>query len=156
MTTFQCGNTRNGWGVLDNAGFRLRDSPYLASEQVPFTICDLRGAAIAIVIDQPRSPELHARLSEATRPSWIDAIGQATRTSPADTVVADVDADLVAPADFDRPAFAVAAAIALFSHGVFDRVPERYQVRVGDRSYAFVMTFDDDTESWCAAEVEQL
>jgi hypothetical protein len=148
-----CGNTRDGWGVFDESGFRLQESPYLSSDQVPFTVCELGDVAIAIVVDYPRTSELHARLNDATRPAWIDAIGQATRTSPPDAKVADVDADLVAPADFDRRPFAVAAAIVLFSHGLFDRVPERYQVRVGDQSYEFVMTFDDDTEMWCATDV---
>jgi hypothetical protein len=155
MTAFPSGNTRDGWGVFDESGFHLQESPYLASGQVPFTICVLGGAAIAIVVDHPRTSELHARLNDATRPAWIDAIGQATRTSPPDAKVAHVDADLVAPVDFDPRALAVAAAIVLFSHGLFDCVPERYQVRVGDRAFTFVMTFDDDTESWSATHVER-
>ena len=155
MTTFQGGKTREGWGVFDESGFRLQDRPYRNRDEVPFTICELGGAAIAMVVDYPRTPELHARLAAASRPPWIDAIGQTTRTSPPDALVARVDADLIAPPDLDRRAFAFAATIVLYSHGLFDREPERYQVHVGDQSFTFVMRFDDETE-WWSADVQQL
>ncbi len=150
MTTFEGAKTREGWGVFDESGFRLQDGPYMTPDQAPFTICEVGGAAIAMVVDYPRTSELHARLAAASRPPWIDAVGQTVRTSPPDALVARVDADLIAPPDLDRRAFAFAAAIVLYSHGLFDREPERYQVRVGDQSFTFVMTFDDDTESWSA------
>lgn len=147
---YRGGQTRDGWGWFDGAAFWLQDSVYGAPDHVPFTICDLGGAAIAVIVEHPRTPELHARLAAASRPPWIDAVGQATRVSAPDARVALVEADLVAPADFDRPAFAVAAAIVLTSHGLFDREPESYQVRVGDESFTFATTFDWDTESWSA------
>ena len=123
-------------------------------DQAPFTICELGGAAIAMVVEYPRTSELHARLAAVPRPAWIDALGQTTRLSPPDALIADIEADLIAPADFDRQAFAFAAAIVLYSHGLFDRVPDRYHVRVSDQSFTFAMTFDDDTESW-SADIQQ-
>ncbi len=100
-------------------------------------------------MDSP-APELHAHLASVPRPAWIDALGQATLVSPPDATVARIDADLVAPVDFDRGGFALASAIVLFSHGTFEVEPERYVVRIGSETFAFSMSFDDDTESWCA------
>lgn len=150
MSTSLRGNTRDGWGVFDEAGFRLQDSPYLAQTQVPFTMCDVGGAAIAMVVEAPRTFELHDRVRVALRPRWIDAIGQTTRRSAPTARIACIDADLIAPIGFDARAFALAASIGLFSHGLFDCVPDRYEVRVGDQLFTFAMTFDDDTELWSA------
>lgn len=70
--------------MFDETGFQLQESPYRTLDEVPFTICDVRGAAIAMVVNYPRTSQLHARLGAVTRPVWIDAVGQTTPTSPAD------------------------------------------------------------------------
>jgi hypothetical protein len=155
MTRLDGGKTRDGWGVFDRSSFKLEDSPYRMQGTIPFTICDLAGAAIALVVEQPRTVELRKQLAEAARPEWIDAVGQTTLASQQDEVTACIEADLIAPEDFDPSTFALASAIVLYSHGMFTREPETYRVRVRDRIFEFEMTFDDDTESWSADVIER-
>jgi hypothetical protein len=136
----------SGYAGVD--GFHLEDNARAGlGRGFEFSVCSIASQQIAVMFGQQFPPTMRANLA-SRKPDWLDAVVHAELASNADSKWAVIDAEIIAPADAEPTRCAFATACVAFGVGAFKVVPERYLVRLGQRSVQVTMDFNDDTESW--------